>query len=165
MNTTVTKYQSKLLTAALTVLSLVTQASAGIVENGLWTGGDFYKEDKKIGVRNGVPYSNDSETTRRINAAMTVDGDVLDYKNKPNVKRVMDLVDEDEWDELFPIRKPLYEYEGFLRAVAKFEAFCGENNLEGYDEEDMCARELATLFAHFGQETGLHDAAATSAES
>ena len=111
----------------------------------------------KIGVRNGVPYSNDAETTRRINAAMTVDGDALDYRSKPNVRRVMDLVDEDEWDELFPIRQPLYEYEGFLRAVGKFEAFCGEGNLEGYDEEDTCARELAALFAHFGQETGLHD--------
>jgi hypothetical protein len=39
----------------------------------------------KIGVKNGVPYSNDEETTRRINAAMTVDGDALDYRSKENV--------------------------------------------------------------------------------
>ena len=59
-------------------------------------------------------------------------------------------MEEFEWDILFPIRKPLYEYEGFLRAVAKFPAFCGEGNLDDrYDEDDTCARELAALFAHF----------------
>jgi len=60
---------------------------------------------------------------------MTVDGDALDFMEKPNVQRVMSLVDEDDWDYLFPIRDDLYEYEGFLRAVGKFEAFCGESNL------------------------------------
>jgi hypothetical protein len=58
---------------------------AGIVENGLWTNNDYYKTDVEIGVTNGVPYSNDAETTRRIEAAMTVDGDALDYMSKANV--------------------------------------------------------------------------------
>lgn len=88
---------------------------------------------------------------------MTVDGDAKDYRQKSNVKRVMRLVDEDDWDFLFPIRADLYEYEGFLHAVGKFEAFCGESNLDDYDLDATCARELAALFAHFGQETGLHD--------
>jgi len=69
----------------------------------------------------------------------------------------MDLVDEDDWEELFPIRADLYEYDGFLRAVGKYEAFCGETNIAGYTLDQSCARELAALFAHFGQETGLHD--------
>jgi hypothetical protein len=90
---------------------------------------------------------------------MTVDGNADDYRSKPNVQRVMSLVDEQAWDDLFPIRADLYEYEGFLHAVGKFEAFCGESNLadEGYSLEQTCARELAALFAHFGQETGLHN--------
>ena len=89
---------------------------------------------------------------------MTVDGDALDYMQKENVQRVMALVDEDAWDYLFPIRNELYEYDGFLHAVGKFEAFCGESNLgsQGYSALETCARELAALFAHFGQETGLH---------
>jgi hypothetical protein len=131
----------------------------GIVDDGLWTNHDYYNSEYEIGVANGVPYSNDAETTRRIEAAMTVDGDALDHLSKPNVQRVMRLVDEDDWDYLFPIRGDLYEYEGFLHAVGKFEAFCGESNLgdQGYSADDTCARELAALFAHFGQETGLHD--------
>jgi len=44
-----------------------------------------------------------------------------------------------------------------LHAVGKFEAFCGESNLDDYSLDETCARELAALFAHFGQETGLHD--------
>lgn len=88
-------------------------------------------------MKNGVPYSNDSETTRRINSAMTVDGDALDYRDKANVKRVMRLIDEDDWEYLFPIRNDLYEFEGFLHAVGKFEAFCGESNLgdKGYSQD------------------------------
>jgi hypothetical protein len=77
----------------------------------------------------------------------------------------MELVSESDWDKLFPIRKPLYKYEGFLKAVAKYPAFCGESNLANYDDEDTCARELSTLFAHFNQETGLHDADSKSPES
>jgi len=64
---------------------------------------------------------------------------------------------EDDWEFLFPMRKPVYTYDGFLRAVGKFDHFCGENNLDGYTDDQACARELAGLFAHFGQETGAHD--------
>jgi hypothetical protein len=144
-------------TTLLALLGVFSQVEAGIKEDGLWTGNDYYKDDVEIGVENGVPYSLDAATTRRINAAMTVDGDALDYMTKPNVQRVMALVDEDAWEELFPIRDELYEYDGFLHAVGKYEAFCGESNLSGYTLEETCARELATLFAHFGQETGLHN--------
>ena len=97
--------------------------------DGLWTGNDYYKEEAKIGVENGIPYSLDPGTSRRIEAAMTVDGDALDYLEKENVKRVISLVDEDTWEYLFPIRNELYDYDGFLHAVGKFEAFCGESNL------------------------------------
>ena len=43
----------------------------------------------------------------------------------------------------------IYTYQNFLKAVAKFPAFCGESNgPRGYNENDTCKRELATLFAH-----------------
>ena len=80
---------------------------------------------------------------------MTLDGAVSDYKSKENVKRVMRVMSEDSWNELFPIRNKLYTYDGFLHAAGKFEAFCGETNVHGYDLDQTCKKELATLFAHF----------------
>jgi hypothetical protein len=62
----------------------------------------------------------------------------------------MSLIDEEDWEYLFAIRNDLYEYDGFLHAVGKFEKFCGETNLDGYTVLQTCARELAGLFAHFG---------------
>ena len=38
--------------------------------------------------------------------------------------------------------------------MAKFPAFCRENNIDGNTIEMTCKRELATMFAHWGQETG-----------
>lgn len=57
------------------------------------------------------------------------------------------------------MRNAIYTYEDFLLAVAKFPSFCGEGELEsaGYDKDQTCGRELATLFAHFTQETGYND--------
>ena len=123
----ITTTQAKLSTLA--GLGFFAQVRAGIVADGLWTGADYYNDELMIGVTNGVPYSNDDETTRRIESAMAVDGDALDYLDKANVKRIMRLVDEDDWDYIFPKRNELYEYEGFLHAAGKFEAFCGESNL------------------------------------
>jgi len=134
----------------LTLGTLLSAVKAGIVADGPWTGNDFYDDGVNLGVSNGVPYSNDPAITARIQAAMAADGDVLDYMDKPNVQRVMSLVDATDWEDIFPIRDPLYEYEGFLRAVGKYEAFCGETQLAGYTLEQTCKRELATLFAHFG---------------
>ena len=88
--------------------------------------------------------------TRKLSAAMTVEGDVPDYMNKTNVKRVLSVLNETAWDYLFPIRDKLYEFDGFLHAVGKFQAFCNESNLTAdYTPEQACARELSTLFAHF----------------
>ena len=38
---------------------LVAISEAAIAEDGLWTGNDWYDDKEKIGVRNGIPYSND----------------------------------------------------------------------------------------------------------
>ena len=133
------------------------KSNSKIVDDGLWTGHDYYMNDMKLGVKDGIPYSNDNETKRRINSSMAVDGDASDYKSKDNVKRVMRVMNEDSWNELFSLRDSLYTYDGFLHAAGKYEAFCGESNLDDYDDDETCKRELSTLFAHFAQETGLHD--------
>lgn len=64
---------------------------------------------------------------------------------------------ESSWDTAFPHRNPLYTYDDFLKAVGKFPAFCNETNLAGKTLDESCKRELSTLFAHWGQETGARD--------
>ncbi|CAM3811092.1 glycoside hydrolase family 19 protein [Parendozoicomonas haliclonae] len=77
--------------------------------------------------------------------------------NPANVKRVEALMDAEDWEFLFPERAPEYTYEGFLKAVAKFPAFCDEYT-DGRDSDAICRKSLATMFAHFAQETGGHTA-------
>ena len=123
------KYHTMKYLAKFVVFALFAKTEAEIIKDGLWTGNDWYKDNIKLGVVNGVPYSNDPDTKRRITSAVAVDGDASDYKSKENVKRVMRVLNEASWNKLFPLRNELYTYEGFLHAAGKFEAFCGENNL------------------------------------
>jgi len=88
---------------------------------------------------------------------VALEGGVEDYKEYENVQRVMRLFPEENYNYVVPERNALYKYDGLLRAIGKYPAFCGETNLEGYSLDDTCKRELATLFAHFNQETGQHD--------
>ncbi|MBB3228763.1 chitodextrinase [Luteibacter sp. Sphag1AF] len=77
--------------------------------------------------------------------------------NPSNVRRVEGILPESEFEFLFPYRDPAYRYTGFLQAVAKYPAFCGDYD-DGRDADAICRTSLATMFAHFGQETGGHDA-------
>jgi len=38
----------------------------------------------------------------------------------------MSIISEEKWYDLFPIADDQYTYENFLKAVARFPAFCGE---------------------------------------
>ncbi|HAU4968553.1 TPA: chitinase, partial [Aeromonas hydrophila] len=76
--------------------------------------------------------------------------------NPANVKRVEGLLSESQFNFLFPLRAPEYTYRGFLQAVAKFPAFCGDYS-DGRNAEAICRKSLATIFAHFAQETGGHE--------
>ena len=148
--------QSLIQIGALALLSSI--ANAAIAENGLWTGHDYYDKTNKIGVKNGVPYSNDADVKRRLTSPLTVDGSVkLDYKTKENVKTVMKFMDSEKWDTAFPLANDIYTYDNFLMAVAKFPSFCNETNLSGWTVEKTCKRELAGMFAHWVQETGAGD--------
>ena len=77
--------------------------------------------------------------------------------NPENVKRVEGIISSNDWNFLFPKRAPEYTYSNFLKAVAKFPAFCG-NYDDGRDANASCRKSLATMFAHFAQETGGHTA-------
>ena len=77
------------MTLAAMALASMKIVNAAIVEDGLWTGNDWYDETSQIGVSNGVPYSNDWYVNRRINAALSIDGSIDDtYLEKENVIRV-----------------------------------------------------------------------------
>lgn len=76
--------------------------------------------------------------------------------NPENVKRVESVISEQDWDYLFPMRAPEYTYANFLKAVGKFPAVCGTYT-DGRDSEAICRKSLATMFAHFAQETGGHE--------
>lgn len=76
--------------------------------------------------------------------------------NPENVKRVERLISAQSWDKvLFPKRAPEYTYRNFLQAVGKFPALCGTYT-DGRDSDAICRKTLATMFAHFAQETGGH---------
>lgn len=77
--------------------------------------------------------------------------------NPENVRRVEALLDAAQFDDLFPMRAPEYTYRGFLQAFAKFPAICASYT-DGRDADAICRRTLATMVAHFAQETGGHDA-------
>lgn len=70
------------------------------------------------------------------------------YLDKANVKLVKKFLTDEKWEWFFPFRDEFYTLDGFLKAVGKFPAFCGENNRDWSDLE-TCKREVATLFAHF----------------
>jgi chitodextrinase len=127
---------------------------ADIKVNGLWTNEDWYNHQHKVGVANGVPYSDDTATDRAITSPKALDGPVTDYLDKANVQKVQNILSEDQWDYLFPMRNEVYTYDGFLNAVGKFPKFCMENNdTDNWSGINMCKKELATMFAHFALET------------
>ena len=86
-NNILTMSKQQLFSVGLTLCALT--ANAAIVNNGPWTGNDWYDDVTKIGVANGVPYSNDARVQRRITAPLTIDGSIdSTYLTMPNVMRV-----------------------------------------------------------------------------
>ncbi|HCD5984727.1 TPA: PKD domain-containing protein [Enterobacter hormaechei] len=83
--------------------------------------------------------------------------------NPDNVKRVEGIVKASDWEYLFPLRAQAYTYSNFLKAVGKFPALCKTYN-DGRDSDAICRKELATMFAHFAQETGGHESWRPEAE-
>jgi len=112
-----------------------TCAQAAIKKDGIWTGHDWYHVSSKIGVKNGIPYSKDPEMQRTLDGPMTLEGDIDDFDTKENAQRVKRVMEKDKFEYLFPLRDKVYTYEGFLKAVAKFPAFCGESIDDSYTDD------------------------------
>jgi len=77
-------------------------------------------------------------------------------KNPDNVRRVEFILSEENYDDLFPRRHSSYTYRRLLQAIGKFPAICGYLGKEDHSDS-VCRRTLATMFAHFTQETGAHN--------
>lgn len=77
--------------------------------------------------------------------------------NPDNVKRVESIVPESSWNYMFSLANTAYNYTRFLRAVGKFKGFCATYT-DGRNSDAICRKALATMFAHFTQETGAHAA-------
>ena len=80
--------------------------------------------------------------------------------NPENVKRLEKILPESLWNRFFPNRHPAYTYTGFLQSAAKFAGFC-RSYADGRDADAICRKSLATMFAHFAQETGGHNSNAS----
>ncbi len=91
----------------------------------------------------------------RDNAVVTAVAPGL-ASNPENVKRVEKLLPASQWEYLFPLRDKSYTYTGLLQAIAKFSGVC-MTYTDGRDSDAICRKSLATMFAHFTQETGAHD--------
>lgn len=76
--------------------------------------------------------------------------------NPSNVKRLESILSAAQFEYLVPLRAPEYTYRGLLQAAAKFPALCGDYS-DGRDADALCRKTLATMFAHFAQETGAHE--------
>lgn len=76
--------------------------------------------------------------------------------NPDNVRRVERLLPASQWAQHFGMANPAYSYGKFLQAVGKFSGFCRDFT-DGRDPDAICRKALATMFAHFTQETGAHD--------
>lgn len=77
-------------------------------------------------------------------------------ENPENVKRVEFVLTQESYEDLFPRRHKSYTYTRFLQAFGKFPAICSYRGTE--EKSDfICRKTLATMFAHFTQETGNHN--------
>ncbi|KAI8622247.1 hypothetical protein BC830DRAFT_818710 [Chytriomyces sp. MP71] len=75
--------------------------------------------------------------------------------NPDNVKRVERIVTPTKWNvTYFSQADPAYTYTNFLKSVGFFTGFC--DTYPGKNSDGICKRLLATMFAHFAQETGAH---------
>jgi len=91
---------------------------------------------------------------------MLQSGPGLENEDKENVRRIMDVFREHDWNFLFPMADRLYTYDSFIVAAGLYPKFCGEDDPSlGLTADDVCRRELAMLFAHIIFETNADEPA------
>ena len=101
---------------------------------------------------------------KTVHSATYIRGDVkvdMEKPEQPNIKRIMRLFSEEDFDNMFADRRDDYNYEDMIHAAARFPTFCDEQGLldKPDDDEkeevldDACKRELSTFLAHAVYET------------
>jgi len=96
------------------------------------------------------------ETVKTLETKIVEKIEPKDPKNPDNVKRVEFIMSEENYEDLFPRRHQSYTYRRLLQAIAKFPAICSYVGMEERSDA-ICRKTLATMFAHFTQETGNHN--------
>lgn len=66
----------------------------------------------------------------------------------------MSILPETTWNSFYPDALPVYTYENFLKAVAKFPKFCNDPAADNPDLENSCKVELSAFLAHMKHESG-----------
>eukprot|EP00124_Ichthyophonus_hoferi_P002108 Ihof_evm8s132 gene=Ihof_evmTU8s132 len=117
-----------------------------------------YAPKPKVNTCNAPPSTDPALLARILHSLRTLPGvptvDLQNPSNNPvNVQRVMRILPEVKFNYLVSQRNAVYTYEGFLQSVAKWPAYCGES-LHNIDLDGACAKEIASAFAQFVQETG-----------
>jgi len=134
---------------------MTTTALAEVAKYGIWTDTIMVDEARDIIVYDGIVGSYNDDVDRRIKAGRPK-ADISDYLEQENVELVKSILSSDKYNELFPLRNSIYTYDSFLQAVAKFPAFCGEENDDG-DLKFSCTKELSALFANAADLTNKED--------
>jgi len=113
--------------------------------------------EKELYLTNQYPlFAKVKETVKTLDTKIVEKVKPNDPNNPENVKRVEFILTEENYEDLFPRRHPSYTYRRLLQAIAKFPAICSYVGRE--DRSDaICRKTLATMFAHFTQETGNHN--------
>jgi hypothetical protein len=90
-----------------------------------------------------------------------------DVYSSVNVMRIQRVLPESKFKSIFPranegrgpgVGNGPYTYFNFLKAASMWPSFCNEAARGGTDLDALCLKELASMFAHFSQEVGEHDA-------
>ena len=80
------------------------------------------------------------------------------YTEFENVTRITRVLSEQGFLHIFSLASGEFTFENFTKAAARFPNFCDSNpENSSLTMDQMCAKELSTLFAHIIQETGKND--------
>jgi len=122
-------------------------------------GGPSYREalDREDLLTSEYPlFKEVKRTVRTLETSLVEKIEAKKKDNPDNVKRVEFILSEDNYEDLFPRRHETYTYKRLLQAIGKFPAVCGYVGTEDKSDK-ICRKTLATMFAHFTQETGNHN--------
>ncbi len=133
---------------AFASLTAIASADANIVKTSYWNEHDL-PAVSGVEIENGIALSDDPVLNNMLVEAKSRPGHPDDLSGPENVQRVERVFSEAKYDEWTTGRNAIYTYNNFLRAVAKYPAFCGlSNSPRGLSADDTCKREIAALFAH-----------------